>query len=83
MTRWCSVTAADHDQPQQTDQTPEVERPEPSEEVLEKAREKTAGLEERYQPGARDSVVMPGTDGTISGTAINDWLDDDGNVKKD
>jgi len=25
--------------------------------------------------------VLPGTDGTISGVAINEWLDDDGNPK--
>jgi hypothetical protein len=24
------------------------------------------------------TVVLPGSRGTISGTAINDWLDDDG-----
>ena len=24
---------------------------------------------------------MPGTDGAVSGTAVNDWVDDDGNPK--
>ena len=34
-----------------------------------------------YADGARESTVLPGSDGTISGTAIEGWLDDDGNVK--
>jgi hypothetical protein len=28
----------------------------------------------------RPTVSLPGSDGTVSGTAINDWLDDDGNA---
>ena len=24
---------------------------------------------------------MPGTDGAVAGTAVNEWLDDDGNPK--
>ncbi|MEE6163923.1 MULTISPECIES: hypothetical protein [unclassified Mycolicibacterium] len=26
----------------------------------------------------RPTVTMPGTGGTVSGTAVNDWLDDEG-----
>jgi hypothetical protein len=29
----------------------------------------------------RETVVLPGTDGTITGTAVNEWLDDEGNPK--
>lgn len=29
----------------------------------------------------RRTAVLPGTGGTITGVAINDWLDDDGNPK--
>ena len=29
----------------------------------------------------KPTVALPGSDGTISGTAINDWLDDEGNPK--
>ena len=29
----------------------------------------------------RPTVTMPGSDGTVSGTAVADWLDDDGNPK--
>jgi hypothetical protein len=26
----------------------------------------------------RSTVTLPGSHGTVSGTAVNDWLDDDG-----
>lgn len=26
----------------------------------------------------RPTSVLPGSDGTVSGTAVSDWLDDDG-----
>lgn len=26
----------------------------------------------------RPTAVLPGSDGTVTGTAVNDWLDDDG-----
>jgi hypothetical protein len=29
----------------------------------------------------RPTVTMPGTGGTVAGTAVNDWLDDDGKPK--
>jgi hypothetical protein len=32
----------------------------------------------RYNYVTRPTVVLPGSRGTIAGTAINDWLDDDG-----
>lgn len=31
----------------------------------------------------RPTSVLPGSDGTVSGTAVTDWLDDDGNPKYD
>ena len=31
----------------------------------------------------RPTVVLPGSDNTVTGTAVNDWLDDDGNPKFD
>ncbi|CAN7219356.1 hypothetical protein [Mycolicibacterium frederiksbergense] len=31
----------------------------------------------------RPTSVLPGSDGTVSGTAVTDWLDDDGNPKFD
>ena len=29
----------------------------------------------------RPTVTMPGSDNTVAGTAVNEWLDDDGNPK--
>ncbi|MCE5290925.1 MAG: hypothetical protein LLG14_17035 [Nocardiaceae bacterium] len=34
-----------------------------------------------YEPDARKSVVVPGSGGTLSGTAFTDWIDADGNLK--
>ncbi|MBJ7465299.1 MAG: hypothetical protein JHD38_16825 [Mycolicibacterium sp.] len=31
----------------------------------------------------RPTSVLPGSNGTVSGTAVTDWLDDDGNPKFD
>ena len=28
----------------------------------------------------RPTIALPGTGGSISGTAVNDWVDDDGNA---
>lgn len=51
------------------------EKPEPDEEDKEKAAEMmTAYID-------RPTLVLPGSGGAISGTAVNDWLDDDGNPK--
>ena len=44
------------------------------------AKEQAKEVNDRYAPDARKSVVLPGTDGTVSGTSIADWLDDDGNI---
>ncbi len=35
----------------------------------------------RYLYLNRPTVVLPGSRGTISGTAINDWLDENGQSK--
>ncbi|MEE2852994.1 MAG: hypothetical protein VX424_10130 [Actinomycetota bacterium] len=29
----------------------------------------------------KPTIVLPGTGGSVSGTAVNDWLDEDGNPK--
>jgi hypothetical protein len=63
---------ASEDEGQQ--QTPS-EKPEPSEEAKAKAHEMMNSYEDR------PTLVLPGTGGAITGTAINDWLDDEGNSK--
>ena len=54
---------------------PELDEPKDTE-----AKDRAKEVNDRYAPDARKSVVLPGTDGTVSGTSIADWLDDDGNI---
>ena len=51
------------------------EKPEPNQE----AKEKAAKMMEAYED--RPTLVLPGSGKTITGTAVNDWLDEDGNPK--
>lgn len=53
-----------------------AETPEP--EVLEKHREQAHKMAESYRDD-RPTTVLPGSGGMISGTAISDWVDEDGN----
>ncbi|MCV7229757.1 hypothetical protein [Mycolicibacterium komossense] len=48
---------------------------EPSESAKESAKEMAKAYEDR------PTVALPGSHGTVSGTAIGEWLDDDGNPK--
>jgi hypothetical protein len=61
-------------EPEETQQL--SEKPEPNEENKKQA----ADMMEAYEEN-RATVVLPGSGGSISGTAVNDWLDDDGNPK--
>jgi hypothetical protein len=56
------------------EQTP-TEKPEPDDKAKERAAEMMAAYEDR------PTLVLPGSGGAISGTAVNDWLDEDGNCK--
>ena len=60
---------------QQNDR-PLTEKPEVKEEHEEKAKEIRKENDED-----RPTVTLPGSGGTVSGTAVADWLDDDGNPK--
>lgn len=51
------------------------EKPEPDDEAKEKAAEMMKSYEDR------PTLIVPGSRGAISGTAVNDWLDDEGNPK--
>jgi hypothetical protein len=53
-----------------------TEKPEPDEDQKEKAAEMMTAYEDR------PTLVLPGTGGKVSGTAVNDWLDEDGNPKQ-
>jgi hypothetical protein len=62
--------AAGQDDDQQT-----TEKPEPDEDDKRKAAEMMAAYQDR------PTLVLPGTGGMVSGTAVNDWLNEDGNPK--
>jgi hypothetical protein len=67
--------AAGQDDEQQTDEQQTTEKPEPDEDDKRKAAEMMKAYEDR------PTLVLPGTGGMVSGTAVNDWLDEDGNPK--
>ncbi|MGB3485933.1 MAG: hypothetical protein WBB07_27395 [Mycobacterium sp.] len=48
-------------------------------EVTDSAKEKAAEMARAYDD--RPTAVLPGSHNTITGTAINEWLDEDGNPK--
>jgi hypothetical protein len=48
-------------------------------EVTESAKKQAAEMMEAYED--RPTAVLPGSGNTVTGTAVNDWLDDDGNPK--
>jgi hypothetical protein len=49
-------------------------------ELSEEGQEKVRQMRATYEDD-RQTAVLPGTGGTITGVAINEWLDDDGNPK--
>ena len=59
----------------QNDNTPSGEKIE----VTASAKEKAAEMMEAYED--RPTAVLPGSGNTVTGTAVNEWLDDDGNPK--
>ena len=54
-----------------------TEKPEPDEEDKKKAAEMMTAYEDR------PTLVLPGTGRMVTGTAVNDWLDEDGNPKSE
>ena len=65
---------SEQQQTQQQDEVRYTEKPEVKEEHREKAKE----MAKEYEDD-RPTVTLPGSDGTVSGTAIADWTDEDGN----
>lgn len=64
------------DEPQENGGQQMTEAPE----VTDEHRERAAEMRKSYDD-TRPTAVMPGTDHTITGTAVNEWLDDEGNPK--
>ena len=58
------------------DEQKTIPKPEITDEHREKAAEMAKTVNEE-----RPTVAMPGTSNTVTGTAVNDWLDDDGSPK--
>lgn len=52
-----------------------TEKPEPDEDDKKEA----SKMMEAY--AEKPTIVLPGTGGSVSGTAVNEWLDEDGNPK--
>ncbi|OBB85032.1 hypothetical protein A5760_09105 [Mycobacterium colombiense] len=52
-----------------------TEKPEPDEDDKKKASEMMDAYKEK------PTIVLPGTGGSVSGTAVNEWLDEDGNPR--
>lgn len=52
---------------------------EPAVEVTEEAKEKAAEMAQAYDD--RPTAVLPSSERTMTGTAVSEWLDDDGNSK--
>ena len=63
-----SESAAD----QASEQQNQAEKPVPDESARAKAREMMKAYEDR------PTAVLPGSDNTVTGTAVNEWLDDEG-----
>ncbi|WP_068269662.1 hypothetical protein [Aldersonia kunmingensis] len=61
--------------------------PKPSDEDVERSKKKMAEIDAKYEPGARQTVVVPGSNGMVSGTAFDGLVENDeewdGNRKDD
>ena len=62
--------------------TSEPPEPEPTEkpEITDEHKKKAAEMHKAYEED-RPAIKMPGTGGAVAGTAVHDWIDDDGNPK--
>jgi hypothetical protein len=58
------------------DENTQSEKPELSDEGKEQVEQMQAAYKDD-----RPTAVLPGTGGTITGVAVNEWIDDDGNPK--
>jgi muramoyltetrapeptide carboxypeptidase LdcA involved in peptidoglycan recycling len=53
-----------------------TEKPEVTEEHHERAKKLMAAYDDQ-----RPTIVLPGSGGTVAGTAVNEWVDDEGKPK--
>jgi hypothetical protein len=64
-------TEQEQEQEQQGQQEQTTEKPEVTDEHKEKAKEMARAYDED-----RPTTILPGSGGTVSGTAVTDWVDD-------
>lgn len=69
---------SDQQQTQSQDDRPRIEKPEVTEEHQEKAKEMAKSYDED-----RPTSTLPGSGGTVAGTAVTDWVDDNDKGKVD
>lgn len=69
------MSVQDDKEADQEDDQRLTEKPEPDEDDKKEA----AKMMEAYVD--KPTIVLPGTGGSVSGTAVNEWLDEDGNPK--
>ncbi|HWF69810.1 MAG TPA: hypothetical protein VG187_09645 [Mycobacterium sp.] len=74
------MSADDNDQTNTEDTGDEQETSSETPELSEEGKKKVSRMQDAYDDD-RQTAVLPGTDGTITGVAINEWLDDEGNPK--
>ncbi|WIM89289.1 hypothetical protein PT015_07545 [Candidatus Mycobacterium wuenschmannii] len=68
----------DDDKAQQS--TDEEQHTPSADDLSDEGKEKVEQMTQAYDD-ERPTAVLPGTDNTITGVAVNEWLDDDGNPK--
>lgn len=70
------MTENTSDASESTAKPAETAAPEPDRETRERAKKEADRLDKIYEPGARASVVVPGTDGMVAGTAFAGSVDE-------
>jgi hypothetical protein len=63
---------------EERDERERTEKPEVTDEHTEKAKEMAKAYDEE-----RPTTTLPGSGGTVAGTAVNDWVDDEDKGKVD
>jgi hypothetical protein len=74
------MSADDDDQTSSEESSDQQQTSSEAPELSEEGKEEVRRMQDAYDE-SRPTAVMPGTDRTITGTAVSEWLDDEGNPK--
>jgi hypothetical protein len=74
------MSADDHDENSSEDSGDDQDTSSETPELSDEGKEKVRKMQEAYDDD-RPTSVMPGTNKTITGVAVTEWLDDEGNPK--